>query len=240
MNIRITNQLNMIGACLDIAFSDDYQPVWKAQPPLDFTDDIALLKTGYEAITGKAALVEKATGGASDMKTAAETILENDTFLLARALTSHFKKTGDLDNLAKVDVTKSAIQRLKTQDLVAKCTDIRDRANVAVAQPDAAKRGITAARIAKVTADIAAFTSVMNAPRGQIVNRGTLLKEIETDTAGLMEAISNLDDLVLQFHGSEIGLRFIEAWKRARILVDIGHTSNGEDPAPTPPTPPTT
>jgi hypothetical protein len=42
---------------------------------------------------------------------------------------------------------------------------------------------------------------------------------------------------VLQFHGSEAGLRFIEAWKRARIIVDMGHTSNGEDPEPKPATP---
>ncbi len=234
MKLRITNQLNMIGASLGIAYGPDYQLVWKAQPPLDFTDDIAAVQTGYAAITAKAALVEKADGGASDMKGAAETALEDDTYLLARALTSHYKKTGDLDNLAKVDVSKSSIQRLKTQDLVAKCTEIRDLASVAVTQPDAAKRGVTAARITDVSDDITAFTAVMNTPRGQIVNRSTLIKEIETDTAGLLDDLKNLDDLVLQFDGSETGLRFIEAWKQVRQVVDIGHTTNGDTPAPTP------
>ncbi len=61
-------------------------------------------------------------------------------------------------------------------------------------------------------------------PRGQIVNRSTLLKEVETDIADLMEQVSGLDDLVLQFDGSDAGKRFIEAWKRrrtARIRIII-------------------
>jgi len=45
-----------------------------------------------------------------------------------------------------------------------------------------------------------------------------------------------MDDLVVQFDGSEPGKRFIEAWKRARIIVDSG---GGGGTSPTPPTPPT-
>lgn len=239
MNLRVTNQLNMAGACINLAIRPDYEPIWKNQPPLDFTDDFGKLQADYAAVTGKAALVEQATGGAGDMKVATETALEEAAFILARALASHFKKTGDLDNLAKVDLTKSAIQKLKTQDLAAKGTDIRDLGTVAVAQPDAAKRGVTPERIATLTGAIAAFTGVMNAPRGQIVNRNTLLKEIETDTASLLEQLNDLDDLVLQFDGSEVGRRFNEAWKRARVIVDSGHTTTAtsEAPAATAPAP---
>lgn len=158
--------------------------------------------------------------------------------MLARALASHFKKTGDLDNLAKVDVTKSAIKKLKAQDLAAKCTEIRDLGTVAVAQPKAGQRGVTAARLKTVTDAIPAFSLVMNAPRGQVVNRSTLLKEIETDTANLLDQLDDLDDLAIQFDGSDVGLRFGTAWKQARSIVDVGHQGNGEKPAPTPaPTP---
>ncbi len=99
---------------------------------------------------------------------------------------------------------------------------------------------MTAARIATLTAAITAFTSVINNPRGQIVNRSTLLKEVDTDTADLLEQVADMDDLVLQFDGTDAGKRFIEAWKRARIIVDTGGGhSNGGTP-PTPPTPPAT
>jgi hypothetical protein len=78
----------------------------------------------------------------------------------------------------------------------------------------------------------------MNLPRGQIVNRSTLLKEVDTDTADLLEQVADLDDLVLQYDGTNAGKRFIEAWKRARIIVDAGGGHSGTPP--TPPTPPAT
>ena len=85
---------------------------------------------------------------------------------------------------------------------------------------------------------INAFTGVMNLPRGQIVNRSTLLKEVDTDTADLLEQVADMDDLVLQFDGTDAGKRFIEAWKRARIIVDTGGGHSGTPP--TPPIPPAT
>ena len=45
-----------------------------------------------------------------------------------------------------------------------------------------------------------------------------------------------MDDLALQFYGTDAGKRFIEAWKRAHIIVDTGGGHSGI-PA-TPPTPP--
>jgi hypothetical protein len=68
-------------------------------------------------------------------------------------------------------------------------------------------------------------------PRGQIVNRSTLLKEVDTDTADLLEQVADMDDLVLQFDGTDAGKRFIEAWKRARIIVDSGGGHGATPPA---------
>jgi hypothetical protein len=95
--------------------------------------------------------------------------------------------------------------------------------------------GARAARITTLTNAINAFTTVMNLPRGQIVNRSTLLKEVDTDTASLMQQVADLDDLVQQFDSTDAGKRFIEAWKRARIIVDTGGGhGNGGTPTPTP------
>jgi hypothetical protein len=158
---------------------------------------------------------------------------------LYQTLPNHFKKTGNLDNLGKVDVTKSEIVQLRQQDLLDKTTAIRDLGTATLPEPGAAGRGVTAARIATLTAAINAFTAVMNMPRGQIVNRSTLLKEVDTDTADLLEQVADMDDLVLQFDGTDAGKRFIEAWKRARIIVDTGggHGNGGTPPTPPPATP---
>jgi len=235
MSNRLQVQLNMVGACITVAQSSDYKPVWDGNQPADFGTDIATLQTNYGAITAKAAQADAATGGATDARTAAETTLEDAAYVLARALANHFKKSGDLDRHGKVDVSKSKIMKLRTQELVTKTTAIRDLGTVAVAEPGAADRGVTAARVAALTAAITSFSNVMSTPRGQIVNRSALLKEVETDTAALVESVNDMDDMALQFDGKDAGKRFIEARKRARIIVDTG---GGHGGTPTPPAPP--
>lgn len=234
MKLRISNQLNMVGACITVAQSPNHNAVWEGQDPADFSTDMATLQTNYGNTSAKAAQAEAATGGAGDAKAEAESALENVAHVLARALANHFKKVGDLDRLGKVDLSKTKIVQLRQQALVAKATEIRDLATEAQSEAGSDGRGVTAARVATLTAAIDKFKSVMNNPRGQIVNHGTLLKELDTDTAGLVEFVSDMDDLVLQFDGTEAGRRFIEAWKRARIIVDSGggHGNGSTPPAP--------
>ena len=222
----------MVGACINVANSTTNKPVWTGNEPADFAIDLAELQTGFVSVTAKAALAAAATGGAGDAKSQAETALENAAYVLTRALVTHFKKTNNLDNLGKVDVTKTDIVRLRKQVLLDKATAILNLASAA------AGRGVTAARIATLTAAIAAFGKVMNTPRGQIVNQSALLREVETDTAALVQLATDMDDLALQFDGTDAGKRFIEAWKRARIIVDTGGGHSGTPP--TPPTPPAT
>ena len=182
----------MVGACLTVANSTDYKPVWTGNPPAGFGTDMATLQTNYGSVTVLAAQADAATGGGDDASAAAETALENAAFILARSLANYFKKKGDLDNLGKVDVTKTDIVRLRKQVLLDKATAILNLASAAVSDPAAAGRGVTAARIATLTAAIAAFGKVMNTPRGQIVNKSALLHEMETDTAALMQSGADL------------------------------------------------
>src|ERR1017187_3082127 len=102
MNNRTSNQLNMAGACINVATSKDYLNVWTGQAPADFEKDMGQLQADYASVTVKAALAESATGGGGDAKANAETFLENSAFVLARALANHFNKIGDPDRLGKV------------------------------------------------------------------------------------------------------------------------------------------
>ena len=69
------------------------------------------------------------------------------------------------------------------------------------------------------------------------MNRSALLREVETDIAALLEAVNDLDDLVLQFDGTEAGQLFNEAWKGAPIIVDTGSGHSTPAPTPAPPAP---
>src|ERR1035437_9369239 len=65
-----------IGACLTVANSTDYKPVWTSNPPADFGTDLAQLQTNYGSVTVLAAQADAATGG-GDASSATETALEN-------------------------------------------------------------------------------------------------------------------------------------------------------------------
>ncbi len=87
-----------------------------------------------------------------------------------------------------------------------------------------------------LTGALTNFANLLSSPRGQIVNRGAKIRDVETRVAGLYERMPDLGDLVLQYGETEAGSAFIPAWKRARIIVDAGH-GPGEDEPPIPPTP---
>ena len=240
MKDRITNQLDMAGACINVATKPEYQAVWNTTPPLDFVADFATFQAEYASITAAASAAYAATTGPASAKDLAETALENLAYVIARALCIHYKKIGNLTDRAKVDFTKSAIVRLRDQTLKTTCELIRDLANEARDDSGAMGRGITTARVASLGAAITAFTNLLSAPRGQVANRSILIRDVETRVASLMERLPDLDDLVLQYGDTPAGRAFIAAWKQARIIIDAGHGPTPEDPpAPGPSNPPT-
>ena len=237
MNDILTNQLNMIGTCLNTANSPEQTPVWDGQPPTDFGPDLLHLETGYAQARAVALLAGSASTGVADAKDSAETELENIAFQMARALAGHYKKTGNLTDRAKVNIRLSGLQKLRDQALLTRSKEIRDLANAAEGEAGAHARGITTARITLLSNAIAAYEGLLNSPRSTIVDRSMHRRDLTTRVAGLLEEIRDLDDLVQQFDTTEAGRRLISAWKQARNIVDAGH-GPGETPAPpAPPTP---
>ena len=236
MNDRTTNYLDMVNTCITVAEKPAYAPVWTGQPPLDFGTDFAGIKTEYNSILTAAATAYAATTGPADGKALAETALENAAFTLARACAAHFKKTGDMTRHAQVNFKKSGLVRLRDQALVTTATLIRDLGNVARLETGAVGRGVTQARVTALSTALNAFSALLNAPRGQVVNRSAQIRDVQTRTAALVARVEDADDLVLQFDGTPAGLAFIAAWKQARIIVDSGH-GPGDEETPPPPNP---
>lgn len=238
MNDTLTNQTNMIDTAIKLANRPEHKAVWENQQPLAFGIDLAALETALADALEFAGAAYSATTGTTDQKAAAEDALEDTVYPVARSLANFYKKTGDLTNLAKVNLRKSAIVRLRDADLTMKCTEIRDLAQAAVGQPGAEDRGIVAARVTALTTAINSFETLRNTPREAIADRSAMRRELKTVVAGLMQDIADLDDLVLQFDTTEAGRHFIAAWKQARIIVDAGHgPGEEEEEPPTPPTP---
>ena len=125
------------------------------------------LAADFDVVIAKAALTDRATGGAADAKAEAETALEDAAFVLARGLAAHFKRSASLDRRGRVDFTRTALVRLRAQDLVTQATAIRDIGAAAVGEPNADRRSVTAERVAALDAAITTFKEVMSVPRGQ-------------------------------------------------------------------------
>lgn len=219
----------MINACLDLAASPEHRPVWDGQAPAAFAADFAILQAAVAETDLLAAQLGSLVAGAADAKAVAETALEDAAFLVATALRSFYKKTGDAENLQKVNFAKSYLQRLRDTQLVADARAIQTAAEALIAVPEAQSRGVTAAAVAKLGAAIEAFDGMLNKPRTNLVNRNTLVRELATRVADHLEAIADLDDLVLQFGGTPSGQRFVEAWQGARVIVDAGAGQTKEE-----------
>ncbi len=238
MKDRYTNRMNMMGACIAVAERPEHRAVWDAPSPLAFLADFDAFKTEYASISAAAGAAYAASTGPADAKDLAESTLEDIAYTVARALCIYFKKTGNLTDRAKVNFTKSGIARLRESTLKTTCDLIRDLAAPLIVNTDAVACGITNARVTALTAAITDYDALLSAPRGQIVNRSVLIREIETRIAALMEDLPDLDDLVLQYNDTPAGQNFVAAWQAARNIVDAGH-SHTEEETPAPPTPPT-
>lgn len=234
MKLRISNQLNMTGTCLTTSRDPKYFSVWNGKSPVAFTNLLAAVQTGFTALSAKASEAESANGGSADAKAATEATLEDQAHTLARALTVYFKSINDLTRLGQVNLSRTDIVRLRENDLVAKTVLIRDIAAVAMNEPTAGDNGITAQRVETLSATIQAFETVLAQPRGKIVSRKTLLKELDTDMAAILSKLRDLDDLVLQFSETPAGCSFIEAWHNARIVIDRAGEIAKPTPAPAP------
>jgi hypothetical protein len=57
---------------------------------------------------------------------------------------------------------------------------------------------------------------------------------VETEVAALVQLVTDRDGLAVQFDRTDAGKRFVEAWKRARIIVDTGG-GDGGTPSSCPP-----
>ncbi len=148
----------------------------------------------------------------------------------------HGERRGAAEQLRVIALSRAEIGRLRDQKLLARATEIRDTSTATKDQIGVAGHGVTPERIAALTTTPDAFAAVMNVPRGQIVSRSTLARELETDIAALVESVRHLDDLVIQFDQTPAGEHLIEAWRRSRIVIDRGG-SNGDPAKPSAGTP---
>ena len=80
----------------------------------------------------------------------------------------------------------------------------------------------------------ARYSTALGTPRSARSDRKAMTNALPGQFAIVEEKFALLDDLIIQFHGTELGDRFMDAWFNARRVIDTGRRANKPTPAPVP------
>ncbi len=244
MKDEFTNRLGMFDTTLLNLNTTANKAVWFEKDPLIFTAKVATATAGVVEL--RKFCVKQSTditGSALDKKREGDEAIAV-AHRLSRALVTWFRDQSDETNATKVDLQESGWARLRDQEQVDQGRLVRDLAQGVVAGPksaDAAAYGITAIAVASVNKEVEEYAAVVSAPQLSIADRKSLTQQMRDRFNAVEGLFVALDDLILQFSGTEAGRALIASHQAARIVRDLGAgPGEPEAPAPAPeaPTPP--
>lgn len=169
--------------------------------PLAFADAVTRAESGTAAIREKSG--EQAPTGDAAQKAAARDVLEFQTLYVADQVAALAFKTGDHDLAAKVELTKSQIDRMADSDLVlaAKRASVAAAANAAVLASD---YEVSAADLTALDAATTNFNQMKTAPRDAAVNRKVATLELPEAIAFVRGIYRNeLDKMMTRFRQTQ-------------------------------------
>jgi hypothetical protein len=102
--------------------------------------------------------------------------------------------------------------------------------------PPGTPYGITAAKVTALTGLIDAYEAVIGAPTAARSARKAKTADLRPRFAEVDVVLAGMDDLVLQFGGTDDGDLFVDGYFNARRIG--GASAEEEEPAPPPPPPP--
>ena len=239
MKDTLTSKLGSFQASLLVADQNENKPLWQNREPLAFAEGLAVARL---AVTGLAstgaeqsASITGSTDGLRDLRVKFEAALHP----LTRATFRCLKSLARDEDAGKSDLTPSDLHNARAGILAGIGETVLDLAEP-LAQPAAPgqpapgeKFGVTAAKFGVVDDLWSRYSTAVGAPTGARAKRKALTDVLPSKFATVEEQFAQLDDLIIQFRGTEAGDRFVAAWFNARRVVDTGRRANKPAPAPT-------
>ena len=237
MNDVLTSKLGSFQATLAVADKDENKAIWQNKPPLAFSECLLAARTAVAALAKAGADQSAAIRGSADALRGLRRQFENVLHLLARATFRCLKSTGEEEAAAKADLTPSDLRNARAVALAGIGETILNLAEPLTRSADSGqpvpgdKYGITAARFAEVDQLWTNYSTAVGAPASARARRKAITHALPGQFGTTEEKFAELDDLVIQFRGSEAGDRFVEAWFNARRIVDTGRRAARPNPA---------
>ena len=231
MKDTLANKLSSFLGTIAVADLPEYIVIWQNKTPLDFTTELAVVRSEVSGLASDGAVQSAPITGSSDALRLLRETLELRLHVLARATYKYLKKTGNLEDAAKVNLTPSTLRNARAVTLAGLGETVLDLAEPlsvppAVGQPAPGESGgINAAFVAEVDALWSQYSVAVGAPTGARSKRKALTAALPQKFRDTEEKFGELDDLVIQFGTTPPGAQFVAAWFNARHVADLGRRS---------------
>ncbi|HCY74344.1 MAG TPA: hypothetical protein DHV28_00350 [Ignavibacteriales bacterium] len=233
MNDKQENKLTMYNAVttLLVANSAKYATVTALSTALtNFQDIIA-------AISEKNILKNSATAGKTTLKSQERTALISAVVPVAGGLFALGTATNDPRLQALGNIKKGTLQNLRDTELTDQATLVKNTADAYAAQLVA--YGVEALQIANIDTIISAFNSALGGKESSFSTKfaaGSVLSDLFKQGDSILT--DQMDRMMEKFNSSDP--QFYLEYKNARVIKDLGHRFNPQDPeTPTDPEQPT-
>ena len=228
MKDTLSNKLTSFIATLAVADTAAHQAIWRDQPPLSFTEELALARAGVTALGSAGAEQSAAITGTAAALGQLREAFEERLHVLARATYQFMKKAGRTEDAVKIDITPSNLHSARAVVLAGIGETVLNFAEPLTLPPApgqaalGVKSGITAALFAQVDALWERYSIAVGAPTGVRSKRKTLTAGLPGKFSAVEEMFADLDDIIIQFGTTEVGKEFIAAWFNARHVTPLG------------------
>jgi hypothetical protein len=199
---------------------------WNGRPA--FADAVTRAREGTTAIRGTTGKQQTPTTGVAEDKEAARTDLEDKMVVLAGLLSAHAAKSGDHDLGARVEMSRSTVDRLSESDLVNTATRVADNATANLTALES--YGVKSAQVTELNEARTKFESIKGSPREAIVGRKVATMSLPTAIAAVRSIFRNeIDKMMLAFRTANRD--FYNAYITARSVVNrSGRSAKSEEP----------
>ncbi len=214
-----------------IAFLDSNNSVWSGTAA--FADAVTRAKTGVQAIDTSADTQETPTTGVSGDKAQARADLEEKTLEIADQLAALAAKNGDNDLAAKVEMTKSSLDRMDDSALEQTAERVSGLATTNIAA--LAAYGVVAADVTALDTAKTTFAGMKTSPREAAVGRKAQTQSLPQLIANVRSIFRNeIGKMMTPFKKSNAD--FYNGYFAARVIVNLAATHAApKKPTPTPP-----
>lgn len=186
------------------------------------TNNITLVK-GYQAIA------ENDIKGWTTSKGVLKSTMVTKTLKLSNGVGAYALATGNDVLYQEVNVSKSALEALKDEDVAVKCKLINTK-GTEVGVAAFAVYGLEAGDFAAQEEAVDAYLAVKQKPSGMSDERETARVNIEKTIGEIRENFVLMDKLVKTFVGTQD--TFVTNYFKAREIYDIGVRHEPEEPTP--------